>query len=58
VAQDIGGAIRGAARADIFFGFGPEAERRAGAMKGTGALFVLLPKALAAKIGDAQAYPR
>jgi membrane-bound lytic murein transglycosylase A len=57
VAQDIGGAIRGPARADIFFGFGPEAERRAGAMKGTGALYVLLPKALAAKIGDAKAYP-
>ncbi|HEX4637767.1 MAG TPA: murein transglycosylase A [Rhizomicrobium sp.] len=57
VAQDIGGAIRGPVRADIFFGFGPEAERRAGAMKGTGALYVLLPKALAAKIGDSKSYP-
>jgi len=57
VAQDIGGAIRGPVRADIFFGFGPEAERRAGAMKGSGALFVLLPNALAAKIGDGHAYP-
>ena len=57
VAQDIGGAIRGAARADIFFGFGPEAERRAGAMKGTGALYVLLPNALAAKIGKSHDYP-
>ena len=57
VAQDIGGAIRGPVRADIFFGFGPEAERRAGALKGTGALYVLLPKALAAKIGDAHVYP-
>ncbi len=56
-AQDIGGAIRGPVRADIFFGFGPEAERRAGAMKGTGALYVLLPKALAGKIGDGHAYP-
>ena len=28
VAQDIGGAIRGAARGDVFFGFGPDAERR------------------------------
>jgi len=44
-------------RADIFFGFGPDAERRAGAMKGTGALYVLLPNALAAKIGDAKNYP-
>ena len=57
VAQDIGGAIRGPVRADIFFGFGPEAERRAGAMKASGALFVLLPNALAAKIGDGHAYP-
>src|SRR5262249_43148326 len=58
VAQDIGGAIRGPVRADIFFGFGPDAERRAGAMKATGALYVLLPNALAAKIGDAHVYPQ
>lgn len=51
VAQDTGGAIRGAVRGDIFFGFGAEAERRAGAMKAPGRLFVLLPNALAAKIG-------
>lgn len=57
VAQDIGGAIRGPVRGDIFFGFGPEAERRAGAMKGTGALYVLLPNALAAKIGNSHTYP-
>ncbi len=44
VAQDIGGAIRGAVRGDIFFGFGPEAERRAGAMKAPGQLYVLLPE--------------
>src|SRR6201999_3097883 len=30
IAQDTGGAIRGGPRADIFFGFGSEAERRAG----------------------------
>jgi membrane-bound lytic murein transglycosylase len=36
VAQDIGGAIRGAARGDMFFGFGADAERRAGAMKASG----------------------
>jgi membrane-bound lytic murein transglycosylase A len=57
VAQDIGGAIRGPVRADIFFGFGPEAERRAGAMKGTGTLYVLLPNALAAKVGKSHDYP-
>lgn len=42
-AQDTGGAIKGPARADVFFGFGSEAERRAGAMKSRGRLFVLLP---------------
>jgi membrane-bound lytic murein transglycosylase A len=51
VAQDIGGAIRGAVRGDIFFGFGPEAERRAGAMKAPGRLYLLLPNTVAAKIG-------
>jgi len=48
VAQDTGGAIRGPARADIFFGSGAEAEARAGAMKAPGRLYVLLPKALPA----------
>lgn len=51
VAQDTGGAIRGAVRGDIFFGFGAQAEARAGAMKAPGRLFVLLPHAVAAKIG-------
>lgn len=57
VAEDTGGAIRGPVRADIFFGSGPEAERRAGAMKGTGRLYVLLPNALAARIADRHSYP-
>jgi membrane-bound lytic murein transglycosylase A len=57
VAQDTGGAIRGPVRGDIFFGFGAEAERRAGAMKGGGALYVLLPNTLAAKIGNGHIYP-
>ena len=47
VAQDTGGAIRGPARADIFFGFGTGAERLAGAMKSFGRLYILLPKRLA-----------
>lgn len=46
VAQDTGGAIRGPARADIFFGSGAQAESRAGAMKAPGRLYVLLPKSL------------
>lgn len=57
VAQDTGGAIRGPVRADMFFGFGPEAERRAGAMKAPGRLFVLLPNTLAGTIGDGRDYP-
>ena len=57
VAQDTGGAIRGPVRADIFFGFGAEAERRAGAMKAPGRLYVLLPNALALKLGEGRDYP-
>lgn len=57
VAQDTGGAIRGPVRADMFFGFGDEAERRAGAMKAPGRLYVLLPNALAGSIGDGRDYP-
>jgi membrane-bound lytic murein transglycosylase A len=57
VAQDTGGAIRGAVRGDIFFGFGAEAEDRAGHMNTPGKLFVLLPNELAARIGAAHTYP-
>ncbi|MDM5179235.1 murein transglycosylase A [Massilia sp. DJPM01] len=42
--QDTGGAIRGAVRADFFFGFGYEAMENAGRMKQRGQLWVLLPK--------------
>lgn len=50
VAQDTGGAIRGPVRADIFFGFGPQAEKLAGEMKQSGRMFALLPKPVAARI--------
>jgi membrane-bound lytic murein transglycosylase A len=50
VAQDTGGAIRGPARVDIFFGQGARAETLAGEMKSAGHLYILLPKQLAAKI--------
>jgi len=56
IAQDTGGAIRGAPRADIFFGFGPDAERRAGLMKAPGKFYVLLPKALAERLGADRAF--
>lgn len=50
VAQDTGGAIKGAARADVFWGFGARAESIAGGMKSRGSLYVLLPKAVAARL--------
>ncbi len=40
-AQDTGGAIKGQLRADLFWGAGEDAERRAGLMKQQGALYVL-----------------
>ena len=44
VAQDKGGAIKGAVRADFFWGFGQEAEDYAGRMKEPGRIWVLLPR--------------
>lgn len=44
LAQDTGGAIRGAVRADFFWGFGKQAGELAGRMKQQGAMWVLLPK--------------
>lgn len=57
VAQDTGGAIRGPARGDIFFGFGADAENRAGLMKAPGRLYVLLPNRLAEKLGAGADFP-
>jgi membrane-bound lytic murein transglycosylase A len=51
IAQDTGGAIRGPVRGDIFFGFGTDAETRAGGMKSQGRLYVLLPNAVAPRLG-------
>ena len=44
LAQDRGGAIRGPVRADIFFGWGKEAEARAGKMRQKGTAYLLLPR--------------
>jgi len=44
LAQDTGGAIRGAVRADFFWGFGELAGAQAGRMKQTGQMWVLFPK--------------
>ncbi len=43
VAQDTGGAIAGAVRADFFWGFGDAAGNQAGKMKQQGRMWVLLP---------------
>ena len=43
IAQDTGSAIKGAQRADIFFGTGEEAGRDAGRIKDGGRMVVLLP---------------
>jgi membrane-bound lytic murein transglycosylase A len=43
LAQDTGGAIKGAVRADFFWGFGKEAGELAGRMKQSGRLWLLWP---------------
>ena len=43
-AQDTGGAIRGAVRADLFWGSGDEAGALAGSMRQQGRLWILWPK--------------
>ncbi|MES2026869.1 MAG: murein transglycosylase A [Pseudomonadota bacterium] len=44
MAQDTGGAIKNAVRADYFWGFGAQAGELAGRMKQRGTMWVLLPK--------------
>ena len=44
LAQDTGGAIKGAVRADFFWGFGEEAAQNAGSMRQSGRLWILLPR--------------
>jgi membrane-bound lytic murein transglycosylase A len=44
LAQDTGGAIRGAVRADFFWGFGDKAALQAGRMKQQGRMWVFFPK--------------
>jgi len=44
VAQDTGGAIKGAVRGDLFWGAGSQAEAQAGAMQGKGKYYLLFPK--------------
>jgi membrane-bound lytic murein transglycosylase A len=47
IAQDTGGAINGAPRADFFWGTGPEAGELAGKMRQTGSMWLLWPRGVA-----------
>jgi membrane-bound lytic murein transglycosylase A len=51
IMQDTGGAIRGAVRGDVYWGFGADAASIAGRMRSEGHLSVLLPKSVAARLG-------
>jgi membrane-bound lytic murein transglycosylase A len=50
IAQDTGGAIKGANRVDTFWGAGPEAERIAGGMSAKGTAFLFLPKGVLGRL--------
>jgi membrane-bound lytic murein transglycosylase A len=47
IAQDTGGAIRGAVRGDLFWGPGPDAYDRAGRMRQRGRYWMLVPRPVA-----------
>jgi len=50
IAQDTGGAIKGANRVDTFWGAGEDAKRIAGGMQTRGAIHILLPNSAAARL--------
>lgn len=52
LAQDTGGAIRGAVRADYFFGSGTDAATSARRMKQRGQMWVLLPRGMTVAVAD------
>jgi membrane-bound lytic murein transglycosylase A len=54
IAQDTGGAIKGANRFDTFWGAGEDARRIAGGMSGRGKAYVLIPKAAAFRFVEGQ----
>lgn len=58
VAQDTGGAIKGPVRGDVFWGPGRDAAEIAGRMKHQGRYWLLLPKAVAARLAADLASPR
>ncbi|MGG7566873.1 murein transglycosylase A [Rhodovulum sp. DZ06] len=50
-AQDVGSAIKGPQRADLFFGGGADAGRVAGEMAGAGRMVLLLPRTALRRLG-------
>ncbi len=46
IAEDTGGAIKGAVRADLFLGYGDEAMKIAGRLKSTLSLWILVPNSM------------
>jgi membrane-bound lytic murein transglycosylase A len=50
VAQDIGGAIKGPVRGDLFWGTGNAAARRAGVMNARGRYYLLVPRDVASRL--------
>ena len=54
VAQDTGGAIKGANRFDSFWGAGDDARTIAGGMSGRGRAWLLIPPAAAARFSEAR----
>ena len=58
VAQDTGGAIKGANRFDTFWGAGADAERIAGGMSAHGQAYVLLPVGTIARLDHAGQVPQ
>jgi len=52
VAQDTGGAIKGANRFDTFWGAGDEARTIAGGMSGRGQAWLMIPRVSAARLAD------
>jgi membrane-bound lytic murein transglycosylase A len=54
VAQDTGGAIKGANRFDTFWGAGDEARRIAGGMSGRGRALILVPRGTLARLNAAK----
>ncbi|UVO53030.1 murein transglycosylase A [Sphingomonas sp. SUN039] len=58
VAQDTGGAIKGANRVDTFWGAGEEARRIAGGMSGRGSALILVPRGTLARLNADAARPQ